>query len=45
MARRRMYGSHSSFISIADSTRVGRPICSIASCIASAFITVAIMPM
>ena len=45
MARRRMYGSQSSCISIADSTRVVTLTRSSASCSASEFITVASMPM
>ena len=45
IARRRMYGSATSWISIADSTRVWTCSCSSASCSASAFRTVASMPM
>ncbi len=45
MARRRMYGSATSFISMADMTRVKTPCASIASWSASAFMTVASMPM
>ena len=45
MARRRMYGSATARISMAESTRVCRPAFSSASCSASALITVASMPM
>jgi hypothetical protein len=44
-ARRRMNGSHTDAIGIADWTRVSTPICSSAFCTASAFITVASMPI
>ena len=44
IARRRMYGSHSCCISMADSTRVTTPARSTASCSDTAFITVASMP-
>ncbi len=44
-ARRRIYGSHTDDIGIADCTRVATPSFSSAFCIASAFITVASMPM
>ena len=45
MARRRMYGSATSEIVIADCTRVATPSFSSASWSASAFSTVASMPM
>src|SRR5438094_833214 len=45
MARRRMYGSATARISIAESTRVCKPAFSSASWSASALITVASMPM
>ena len=45
MARRRMYGSATSFISMAVWTRVATPMRSRESRRARAFITVAIMPM
>ena len=45
IARRRIYGSHTLAIGMADCTRVGMPSFSSAFCIASAFITVAIIPM
>ena len=45
IARRRMYGSATSCIAIADCTRVVRSSFSSASWIASAFSIVAIMPM
>ena len=45
IARRRMYGSASRSISIADSTRVREPRDSSAACSASELITVASMPM
>ncbi len=45
MARRRMNGSATARISIAVATRVVTPICSSASCSASALMTVASMPM
>ena len=44
IARRRMYGSASCDIGIADCTRVTTPFFSIASCSDTAFITVASMP-
>ena len=44
-ARRRMYGSDTLAIGIADCTRVSTPSFSKAFCNASAFITVASMPM
>ena len=44
-ARRRITGSHTLSISIADWTRVCTPSCSSAFCMASAFITVASIPM
>jgi hypothetical protein len=44
-ALRRMYGSETVAIGMADSTRVSAPIFSSAFCRASAFITVASMPM
>src|SRR5581483_3466659 len=44
-ARRRMYGSATSWTSIAESTRVSAPFRSSASCTASAFSTVASIPM
>ena len=45
MARRRMYGSATSFIAIAVMTRVGTPAFSRASWSARPFMTVASMPM
>ncbi len=45
IARRRMNGSATARISIAVTTRVVTPICSSASCSASALMTVASMPM
>ncbi len=45
MARRRMYGSATSAIWMAESTRVAWPWCSRASCRARALITVPSMPM
>ena len=45
MARRRMYGSATSFIAIAVMTRVGTPARSSASWRARPFMTVASMPM
>ena len=45
MARRRMYGSATSFIAMAVMTRVGTPAFSRASWRASPFMTVASMPM
>ncbi len=45
MARRRMYGSATARISMADSTRVWTFARSSASCSARAFMTVASMPM
>ena len=45
MARRRMYGSDTARISMADSTRVGTPAFSMESWSASALMTVASMPM
>ena len=45
MARRRMYGSATSEIVMADCTRVTAPTFSSASCSARAFRTVASMPM
>ena len=44
-ARRRMYGSATSFMAMALMTRVGTPAFSRASWSASAFMTVASMPM
>jgi len=45
IARRRMYGSATSFMAMAVITRVGTPTRSRASCSASPFMTVASMPM
>jgi len=45
IARRRMKGSQMVAIGIADCTRVGTPIRSSPPCMASAFMTVASMPM
>ncbi len=45
MARRRMYGSETARISMADSTRVATPAFSMASWSANALMTVASMPM
>ena len=44
-ARRRIYGSHTLDIGIADCTRVGTSHASSADCMARAFITVASMPI
>ena len=44
-ARRRITGSHTLSISIADCTRVCTPNCSSAFCMASAFMTVASIPI
>ena len=44
-ARRRINGSHTLYTLMADCTRVGCPIFSIVSCSATAFSTVASIPM